>query len=596
MSICGLEEYWVTYFFMQKEQNMGRFCDLGIEEKLLDILTKKGFEIPTPIQHQVIPTALDGKDVVGIAQTGTGKTLAFGIPMIQRLVSTQGQGLILVPTRELAVQVEEAIRQVGSPLGLKTAVVIGGAASFPQVRALKNNPDIVIATPGRLDDLMKQGAYKLNRVTMVALDEADRMLDVGFLPQIRKILATAPKERQTMLFSATMPSSIASLSSEFMNMPLRVEVAQQGTSAENIEQELFMVSQNDKTRLLDAILEEYKTDTVLIFSRTKHGAKRIAAEIRGMGHTSTEIHSNRSQAQRKSALDGFTNKRFRVMVATDIAARGIDVKHISLVINFDLPDCSEDYVHRIGRTGRAGRSGKAISFVSQSQKSDIRKIERLIRKPLKISPLPNLPEARPKLAYEPEFSGSGRSSYARRGRGGDSYSGSSSRNRGRSGSYGSNPYARTDSGYGSSSSSRSRSDSSSYGRTGSSYASTAKSSPSASYNFSSKPSSDSRPKSDSGYGPRSASSDSRSKSGSGYGATRSASASGSRFGSRSKSSSDSSYGSKPSSGSRFKSRSTSGSGYGASSRPSSGYGKRSGGQGQSQSSNGNYSRRERTAR
>ena len=582
MSICGLEENWVTYFFMQKEQNMGRFCDLGIEEKLLDILTKKGFETPTPIQQQVIPAALDGKDIVGIAQTGTGKTLAFGVPMIQRLLNKQEQGLILVPTRELAVQVEEAIRQVGSPLGLKTAVVIGGAASFPQVRALKNNPDIVIATPGRLDDLMKQGAYKLNKVSMVALDEADRMLDVGFLPQIRKILATAPKERQTMLFSATMPSSIASLSSEFMKMPLRVEVAQQGTSAENIEQELFMVSQNDKTRLLDAILEEYKTDTVLIFSRTKHGAKRIAAEIRGMGHTSTEIHSNRSQAQRKSALDGFTNKRFRVMVATDIAARGIDVKHISLVINFDLPDCSEDYVHRIGRTGRAGRSGKAISFVSQSQKSDIRKIERLIRKPLKISALPNLPVARPKLAYEPEFSGSGRSSYARKGgRGGSSYS-VVSRNRGRSASYGLNPYARTDSGFNSSSNSnfRSRTGSTStsrYSKVGSSYASTAKSSPSASYNFSSK----------------AGSSYSKSKSGSGYGA-RSASSSGSRFGSRSKSSSDSSYGSKPSSGSRFKSRSTSGSGYVASSRPSSGYAKRS--SGQSQSSNGNYSRRERTVR
>jgi len=522
VSICGLEENWVTYFFMQKEQNMGRFCDLGIEEKFLDILTKRGFEIPTPIQQRVIPAALNGKDIVGIAQTGTGKTLAFGVPMIQHLLNKQEQGLILVPTRELAVQVEEAIRQVGSPLGLKTAVVIGGAASFPQVRALKNNPDIVIATPGRLDDLMKQGAYKLNKVSIVALDEADRMLDVGFLPQIRKILASAPKERQTMLFSATMPSSIASLSSEFMNMPLRVEVAQQGTSAENIEQELFMVSQNDKTRLLDAILEEYKNDTVLIFSRTKHGAKRIAAEIRGMGHTSTEIHSNRSQAQRKSALEGFTNKRFRVMVATDIAARGIDVKHISLVINFDLPDCSEDYVHRIGRTGRAGRSGKAISFVSQSQKSDIRKIERLIRKPLKISVLPNnLPVARPKLAYEPEFSGSGRSSYARKGaRGGSSYSGS--RNRVRSASYGSNPYARTDSGFNSSSNSNFRSkigstSTSRYSRVGSSYASTAKSSPSASYNFGSKAGSDSRPKSGSGYG-----SISRSKSSSGGYSRRSA--------------------------------------------------------------------------
>ncbi|MCF6276565.1 MAG: DEAD/DEAH box helicase [Candidatus Magasanikbacteria bacterium] len=424
---------------MQKEQKTGRFCDLGIDERFLSILTKKGFNIPTPIQSHVIPGALEGRDVIGIAQTGTGKTLAFGIPMINHLINSNGQGLILVPTRELAIQVERALKDVGGPLGLQTAVVIGGASQYLQKKDLKRNPHIVVATPGRLDDLIKQGVYKLNRLTMVTLDEADRMLDDGFLPQIKKILSTAPAKRQTMLFSATMPKSIASLAGEFMNMPMRVEIAQQGTSAENIEHELFMIAKNNKMRLLDALLEEYKSNTVLIFSRTKHGAKRIARDIRGMGHTATEIHSNRSQAQRRTALDGFTNKRFRVMVATDIAARGIDVRHISLVINFDLPDCTEDYVHRIGRTGRAGRSGKAISFVNPSQRNDVRKIERLMRKKLPMLDLPDLPEARPKLAYEPEFSGSGRSSYARSNGGG--YRGRNRRSGG-GGNSGGNSYSR----------------------------------------------------------------------------------------------------------------------------------------------------------
>ncbi len=387
---------------MTQEQNtppkadIGRFSDLGISKNFLDILTKKGFQIPTPIQHQIIPGALEGKDAIGIAQTGTGKTLAFGIPMLQRLAIHKGQGLILVPTRELALQVEKSLNQIGSPIGLRTVVVIGGVSQHPQVRAIRQNPHVVIATPGRLADLMKQGAYKLDKVTMITLDEADRMLDVGFLPEIKRILKAAPKERQILLFSATMPKSISSLASAFMKMPLRIEIAPQGTSAKNIEQEVFVIRKNDKTRLLDSLLEKYKEDKVLIFSRTKHGAKRIARDIRNMGHTATEIHGNRSQTQRQAALAGFTKGKFRVMVATDIAARGIDVRDISLVINFDLPDNSEDYVHRIGRTGRAGRSGKAISFVAPSQKADVRKIERLIRKSLPVLSIPTLPAIRPK--------------------------------------------------------------------------------------------------------------------------------------------------------------------------------------------------------
>ncbi|MBL7053367.1 MAG: DEAD/DEAH box helicase [Candidatus Portnoybacteria bacterium] len=380
----------------QSKITIGHFHDLGINEKLLAILTKQGFDIPTPIQHQVIPGALEKKDIVGIAQTGTGKTLAFGIPMIQRILTHKGQGLILVPTRELAIQVEQAIKQIGAPLGLHCAVVIGGAPQYVQVNALRRNPHIIVATPGRLVDLIDQKAYTLNRVNIIIFDEADRMLDIGFLPQIKKILQGAPEERQTMLFSATMPKSISLLASAFMKMPIRIEIAPQGTLSETVEQELFVVTKNNKMRLLDSILQKYQRDKILIFSRTKYGSKRIARDIRNMGHTATEIHSNRSQAQRKAALDGFINGRFRILVATDIASRGIDVKDISLVINFDFPNNSEDYVHRIGRTGRVGRYGKAISFVTSSNKADIRKIELLIRKSLPVLSLPVLPPERKK--------------------------------------------------------------------------------------------------------------------------------------------------------------------------------------------------------
>ncbi len=373
------------------------FSQLGIISNLLLNLNKKGFEISTPIQHQVIPSAIQGKDIVGIAQTGTGKTFAFGIPMIQRIVFGKGQGLILAPTRELALQIEQALFSIGSVLGLRTSVIIGGVPQFKQVKSLKNDPHIIIATPGRLVDLMEQGNCRLDKIDTVVLDEADRMLDIGFMPQIKRILKTISKDRQTMLFSATMPQSIAMLTSEFMKLPLRIEIAPQGTLPENTEQEIFIVNRGDKMRLLDSLLQQYKTDTILIFSRTKFGAKRIARDIRNMGHTAVEIHSNRSQAQRKFAIDGFTNKQFRIMVATDIAARGIDVKHISVVINFDLPDNTEDYVHRIGRTGRAGRSGKAISFVTPAERYDITKIERLIKKRLPISNLPDLPADRPKV-------------------------------------------------------------------------------------------------------------------------------------------------------------------------------------------------------
>lgn len=403
------------------DQKKDRFCDLGIRESLLAILTQNGFINPTPIQHQVIPPALEGKDIIGIAQTGTGKTFAFGIPMIQRIALNKGQGLILVPTRELAMQVDEALRQIGQSIGLRCAVVIGGASQNAQVKALRQNPHIVIATPGRLDDLIEQGFYTLNKLTVITLDEADRMLDVGFLPQIKRILQEAPSDRQTFLFSATMPQSIAVLAKGFMKLPLRIEIAPQGTSSEHIEQELFVISKSDKMRLLDALLEKYNDEKILVFSRTKHGAKRIAREVRDMRHTATEIHSNRTQAQRTVALDGFSRGKFRVMIATDIAARGIDVKDIGIVINFDLPDNSEDYVHRIGRTGRAGRSGRAISFVTPSETIDVKKIERLIRKKLPVVALPKeLPPERERLpgGYSENNFSERRQSFGNRSRGG----------------------------------------------------------------------------------------------------------------------------------------------------------------------------------
>lgn len=376
------------------------FKELGIAPRLLAVLDELHYTIPTPIQHQGIPAAIEGKDLVGIAQTGTGKTLAFGLPLIQRLAQNKGQALILIPTRELAIQVDEVLQKIGRTFGLKTAVVIGGAPMDRQIRALRNVPHVIIATPGRLMDLLEQRVCSLQNIKIVVLDEADRMLDIGFMPQIKKILEMVTNDRQTMLFSATMPQAIAQIAARYMKMPLRIEVAPSGTAAENVEQEMFIVNRMEKAQLLDKLLEENK-GSVLVFSRTKHGAKKIAAALCSMGHTAVEMHSNRSLAQRRMALDGFKSGRYRILVATDIAARGIDVDNISLVINYDLPECSEDYVHRIGRTGRAGKTGKAISFANPDQHGNIRQIEKLIRKTLPVMGVNNLPLPRVTIPESP---------------------------------------------------------------------------------------------------------------------------------------------------------------------------------------------------
>ncbi len=376
------------------------FTGLGIAPRLLDALDRLKFTTPTPVQRQAIPVGIEGKDLIAIAQTGTGKTLAFGIPMLQRLAQVKGKGLVLLPTRELALQVEEAFQAIGRSMGLRTAVLIGGASMIRQHQSLARNPHIIVATPGRLLDHLEQKKLRLDDVRILVLDEADRMLDMGFAPQINKILAVVPKARQTLLFSATMPTTIVSIAKRHMALPIQVEIARSGTAAEKVSQEVFFVGKEQKAQLLQMLLQQYP-GSVLVFTRTKHTAKKLALHVRGMGHAAADIHSNRSLAQRREALDGFKSGKYRVLVATDIAARGIDVTGIELVVNFDLPQAAEDYIHRIGRTARAGREGRAISFATFDQRGDVRAIERLLQKALPVRPLPKeLPT--PRVVSRPE--------------------------------------------------------------------------------------------------------------------------------------------------------------------------------------------------
>jgi ATP-dependent RNA helicase RhlE len=366
------------------------FDGLGIAPRLLEILDRLKFKTPTPIQQKSIPPAIEGKDLVGIAQTGTGKTLAFAIPMVQRLSQGKGKGLVLVPTRELAFQVDDTFQKIETAFGLRSTVVVGGASMGQQIQALRKNPRVIIATPGRLIDHMDQRTVMLADVTMLVLDEADRMLDMGFLPQIQRILRFVPKERQTSLFSATMPEAIARIAASHMRLPVNVEIAPSGTLVEKVTQELFIVSRGMKNILLRKLLDQYR-GSVLIFTRTKIGAARTVRDVRAMGYSAADVHSDRTLAQRREALEGFKTGRHRILIATDIAARGIDVMGIELVINYDLPEDAENYVHRIGRTARAGHKGHAISFAMPDQAKDVRSIERVIRTALPISEHPEIP-------------------------------------------------------------------------------------------------------------------------------------------------------------------------------------------------------------
>ncbi|HXV18618.1 MAG TPA: DEAD/DEAH box helicase [Candidatus Omnitrophota bacterium] len=378
---------------MNHENSHNTFYGLGIAPGILDVLDRMKFVTPTPIQFKAIPVAIEGKDLVGIAQTGTGKTLAFGIPMVQRLAQVPGKALVLVPTRELAIQVDEALRSVGQPFNIRTAVLIGGMNMGTQIQVIrKSTTRIIVATPGRLLDHIQQKTIHLNDVKMVVLDEADRMLDMGFAPQIQRVMQSLPRDRQTLLFSATMPDDIVRIATQYMKLPIRVEVARAGTAAEKVIQELFIVKQESKRELLLKLLKQYH-GSVLIFARTKIGAQKLTRALREAHNPAAEIHSDRSLGQRREALEGFKMGRYRILVATDIAARGIDVKGIELVINYDLPDDSENYVHRIGRTGRAGHEGRAISLATPDQSSQVRDIERLMRTTLAVASHPEIPPA-----------------------------------------------------------------------------------------------------------------------------------------------------------------------------------------------------------
>lgn len=360
-----------------EKQNL-TFYNLGIAPKMLEILERLKFVSPTPVQHSAIPMAIEGKDIVAVAQTGTGKTLAFGIPMVQSLANTDNQGLVLAPTRDLALQVFEVFKSILPPFKLSGVVLVGGMPMGKQIQQLRRKPQVIIATPGRLIDHLERRTISLGKVSMLVLDEADRMLDMGFEPQVKRILDGTTQNHQTLLFSATMPANIVKLATKYMKMPIHVEIAPSGETTKNVTQELFIIKEANKKDLLLALLDQYR-GSILLFIRTKSKTRKVARDLNLAGHSAVEIHSERSMSQRMQAIEGFKSGRFRVLVATDVAARGIDIKNIELVINYDLPDDIENYVHRIGRTGRANEKGHAITFASPDQGKSVRSIELMIK-------------------------------------------------------------------------------------------------------------------------------------------------------------------------------------------------------------------------
>jgi ATP-dependent RNA helicase RhlE len=368
------------------------FDSLGLAEPLRRSLAAADYTIPTPIQAQAIPHLIEGRDMLGIAQTGTGKTAAFLLPLLQRLAADatraparSARALILTPTRELAVQIGDSAKVYGKHMNLRHAVIFGGVGQNPQVQAVARGIDIVIATPGRLLDLMEQGHMRFDTLSALILDEADRMLDMGFIRDIRKIIATVPVKRQTMLFSATMPDAIADLARGILRDPVRVEVTPQSTTVERIDQRVLFVERGDKRQLLAAVLRDPSVASAIVFARTKHGANRVAEQLEKDGHTAAAIHGNKSQGARQRALDDFRAGRVKALVATDIAARGIDIDGVSHVINFDVPVDAESYVHRIGRTARAGAEGHALTFCAGDERGELRAIEKLIRRAIPVA-------------------------------------------------------------------------------------------------------------------------------------------------------------------------------------------------------------------
>ena len=368
------------------------FEQLGVIEPILRALSSEGYTHPTPIQQQSIPILLKGKDLLGCAQTGTGKTAAFAIPILQHLyLKYQGQkgsrkikALVVTPTRELAIQIGESFSVYGKHTGIRNTVVFGGVKQGPQTQILKKGVDVLVATPGRLLDLIQQGFISLSDVEYSVLDEADRMLDMGFINDIKKLIALLPTKRQSLFFSATMPPDIIALSRKILGNPEKVSVTPDQTTAEKVDQAVYFVNKPGKTKLLIHLLETEAMESVLVFSRTKHGANKIVKLLDKAGIGAEAIHSNKSQGARQRALSNFKAGRTKVLVATDIAARGIDVDELSHVINYDLPNISETYIHRIGRTGRAGASGIAWSFCDMEEKSFLRDIEALIKQKITV--------------------------------------------------------------------------------------------------------------------------------------------------------------------------------------------------------------------
>lgn len=370
------------------------FQDLGLSEPILRAVVSLGYTTPTPIQSQAIPHVIAGRDLLGCAQTGTGKTAAFALPILHGLAHAGParrerrrpiRVLLLGPTRELVAQISDSFRDYGRHCGLRQAAVYGGVSQHPQTRALQQGVDILIATPGRLIDLMNQGFVDLSAVEVFVLDEADRMLDMGFLPDLRRVIAKLPSRRQTLLFSATMPDDIGQLAAAILRSPVRVDIPVAKASASRIEQSVFFVPRQEKPRLLSRVLTTEGVGRALVFTRTKHGADRVARQLNQSGIRAEAIHGNKSQSARQRILATFKSQETAVLVATDIAARGIDVEGISHVVNFDLPHEPETYVHRIGRTGRAGATGVALSFCDNDERKHLKAIERLIHQTLVVS-------------------------------------------------------------------------------------------------------------------------------------------------------------------------------------------------------------------
>ncbi|MGH6890468.1 MAG: DEAD/DEAH box helicase [Rhizomicrobium sp.] len=368
------------------------FAGLGIAEPIRRALAAENYAEPTPIQAKAIPLILSGRDVLGIAQTGTGKTAAFGLPLLQHLAAERlpagphaARALILAPTRELAVQIHDSLVGYGRHLGLRHAVVLGGVNQNRQVEALRRGVDVLVATPGRLLDLVRQKHVRLGAVALFVIDEADRMFDLGFIRDVRRIVRELPRQRQSMLFSATMPADVVHLVSEVLRDPARIDISPAHVTTDRIDQRVHFVAAPDKRALLLDLLRDDTMKRVLVFTRTKHGADKVAEILKKAGHRADAIHGNKSQNARQRALEGLRSGRSRILVATDIAARGIDIDDISHVINMDIPDVAESYVHRIGRTARAGNGGVAIAFCDSSEQASLRAIERLMKRPLAVA-------------------------------------------------------------------------------------------------------------------------------------------------------------------------------------------------------------------